>query len=76
MLPPEKWTRVVGQRGRGGRVVIETSLVAFTTFNFHNDYDMQYMAAVHMCVCVTGCACVYGCVWAPLGTLTRLSFGG
>lgn len=50
MLPPEKWTRLVGKRGRGA-VVIATSLVAFTTFNFHNDYDMQYMA-VHMCECV------------------------
>lgn len=72
MLPPEKWTRLVGKKGRGA-VVIATSLVAFTTFNFHNDYDMQYMA-VHMCECVTGCA--YVCVGAPLGTLTRLSFGG
>lgn len=76
MLPPEKWTRLVGKKGSGA-VVIATSLVAFTTFNFHNDYDMQYMA-VHMCecvcVCVTGCA--YVCGGAPLGTLTRLSFGG
>lgn len=64
-----------GPEGQGGGVVIETSLVAFTTFNFHNDYDMQYMA-VHMCVCVCDWVCVCVCVWAPLGTLTRLSFGG
>lgn len=49
---PGKMDKGRGPEGqRGGGVVIETSLVAFTTFNFHNDYDMQYMA-VHMCVCV------------------------
>lgn len=62
---PGKWTRLVGKEGRGA-VVIATSLVAFTTFNFHNDYDMQYMA-VHMCECV--CVCDWVCVCVCGGSL-------
>lgn len=66
MLPMLKWTSVAwagGGRGRSETGVTEARLVAFTTFNFHNDYDMQYMAAhVRVCVGVTVCVCACKCV--------------